>query len=149
MIRHLAIEPDPTEPSVSQIEVHFFTEPPLRADAEAIADNQYADHQLGIDRRPAHAAVKRRQLPSQVAKFDEPINRPQQMIRWNMPIERELIEQRSLFNLPVSHHDLQSCLAQRLNQRTSCVATEEFFNRIDPKRTSVSPSISLLSGTRH
>ena len=25
--------------------------------------------------------------------------------------------------------------AQRLNQRTSCVATSDFFNKIDPKRT--------------
>jgi hypothetical protein len=32
-----------------------------------------------------------------------------------MPFERELIEQRSLFDLPMSHHDLQSCQLDRLN----------------------------------
>ena len=58
------------------------------------------------------------------------------MIRWNVLIQRELIEQRSLFDLPVSHHDLQSRLVQRLNQRTSCVATEDFFNTIKGKPTS-------------
>ena len=26
-------------------------------------------------------------------------------------------------------------LVQRLNQRTSCVATDDFFNTIDPKQT--------------
>jgi hypothetical protein len=31
------------------------------------------------------------------------------MIRWNVPLKRKLIEQRSLFDLPMSHHDLQSC----------------------------------------
>ncbi|HET7190448.1 MAG TPA: hypothetical protein VFI98_00905, partial [Pseudolabrys sp.] len=48
--------------------------------------------------------------------------------------ERELIEQRSLFDLSVSHHDLQSCLEQRLNQPTTCVATVEFFNTIGQKQ---------------
>jgi hypothetical protein len=63
----------------------------------------------------------------------------------NVPFERELIEQRSLFDLPVSHHDLQSCLMQRLNQRTSCVATEDFFNRIDPKQTFLFAQMSPLT----
>jgi hypothetical protein len=49
-----------------------------------------------------------------------------------VPLKRELIEQSSLFDLPMSHHDLQSCLSQRLNQRTSCVATADFFNTIGP-----------------
>jgi hypothetical protein len=31
--------------------------------------------------------------------------RAQQMIAQNVPFERELIEQRSLFDLPMSHHD--------------------------------------------
>jgi hypothetical protein len=35
-----------------------------------------------------------------------------------------------LFDLPMPHHDSQSCLSQRLNQGTSCVATEDFFNKI-------------------
>ena len=51
------------------------------------------------------------------------------------PFKRELIEQSSLFDLPMSHHDLQSCLSQRLNQRISFRATADFFNRIGQKRT--------------
>jgi hypothetical protein len=38
------------------------------------------------------------------------------MVSRNVPFERKLIEQRSLFDLTMSHHDLQSCLLQRLNQ---------------------------------
>src|SRR5215475_13335980 len=57
------------------------------------------------------------------------------MVTWNVPFERELIKQSSLFDLPMPHHDSQSCLSQRLNQGTSCVATEDFFNKIDPKPT--------------
>jgi hypothetical protein len=41
---------------------------------------------------------------SQSAKLDEPVDRTQKMIRWNVPFERELIEQCSLFDLPMPHH---------------------------------------------
>src|ERR1700722_8618451 len=52
----------------------------------------------------------------------------------NVPLKRELIEQSSLFDLLMSHHDLQSCFPQGLNQRTSCVATADFFNTIGQHR---------------
>ena len=45
------------------------------------------------------------------------------MIGRNVPFERELIEQRSLFDLPMSHHDLQSCLLQRLNPNCSSMTS--------------------------
>jgi hypothetical protein len=48
------------------------------------------------------------------------------MIGWYVPIERKLIEQRSLFDFPMSHHDSQSCFSQQLNQRMSCVAAPTF-----------------------
>jgi hypothetical protein len=35
----------------------------------------------------------------------------------------------------MSHHDLQSCLPQQLNQRKSSRATYDFFNKIEVKRT--------------
>src|SRR5262249_13722361 len=60
------------------------------------------------------------------------------MVRRNVPLERKLIEQRGLFDFTMSHHDLQSCLLQRLNQRMSCVATEDFLKKIGHKPT-VSP----------
>src|SRR6516162_1280418 len=56
------------------------------------------------------------------------------MIGRNMSLQRELIEQRSLLNLLMSHHD--SVLSQRLNQRNSSNATADFFNTIGQKRTS-------------
>ena len=70
-----------------------------------------------------------------IAKLDEPVDRPQEMIRWNVRFEREFIEQRSLVDLAMFHHDLQSCTSQRLNKRTSSRATADFFNKIDPCRT--------------
>jgi hypothetical protein len=33
------------------------------------------------------------------------------MVSRNVPFERELVEQNSLVDLPMSHHDLQSCIS--------------------------------------
>src|SRR3954468_24749290 len=128
MVGHIAVQPKPAEPAVGQIEMNLLAEPTLRADAEAIADQQHPDHQFGIDRRAPDHAVERCELAPQFTKLDEPIDRAQQMISGNVPLQRELIEQRSLFDLPMPHHD--SVLSRRLNQRESKRATEDFFNTI-------------------
>jgi hypothetical protein len=65
------------------------------------------------------------------------------MISGNVLFERELIKQSSLLDLPMSHHDSKSCLLQRLNQRTSRVATTDFFNTIGPYRL-FAPAIDAL-----
>jgi hypothetical protein len=73
---------------------------------KAVADDQHADHQLRIDRRPANGTVKRRQLAPQLVEFNKPINRPQQVSFRNMPFQRKLIKQRVLLDLPLPHHRL-------------------------------------------
>src|SRR4029077_9068215 len=58
MIGHFAVETQSTKPAIRQVEVHLLAQPPLRADTEAIADDQHPNQQLGIDRGPAHLTVK-------------------------------------------------------------------------------------------
>src|SRR5215211_4332012 len=50
VIGHPTVQPEPTEPAVGEVEVHFFAKPPLGADAEAVTDDQHPDHQLRVDR---------------------------------------------------------------------------------------------------
>jgi hypothetical protein len=57
------------------------------------------------------------------------------LIGRNVPLKRELIEQRSLLNPLMPHHD--SVPFQRLNQRSSFNATADFFNTIGQKRQSL------------
>ena len=104
MIGHLAIEAKPTEPAISQVEVYLLAQPSLGADARAITNQQHPDQQLGIDRRPTHRAIKWRQPNPQIGEVNETIDGPQQMIRRNMPIERELVEQGTLIDAPLTHH---------------------------------------------
>src|SRR6516225_8444585 len=150
MVGHVTLEPKAAEPAVCQIEVNLFAQTPLRTDAEAVADQQHSDHQLGGDRGAPDRAVKGRQIPPQAIELHEPVNRSQQMIGRNVPLERKLVEQRSLLTQLMSHHD--SVLSLRLNQRRSTGASVPFFNKIGQQRTclpqftfSISPGFHFLS----
>jgi hypothetical protein len=48
--------------------MHFLDQSPFRADAVEIADQQHADHQLGIERRAAHGAIIRCELLPYIAQ---------------------------------------------------------------------------------
>lgn len=75
VIRRAAVEPEPTEPAVGQVQTHLLAQATLGADAEAIADQQHPDHSLRIDRGAAHLAVERRQMGCEargVSLFEPP-----------------------------------------------------------------------------
>jgi hypothetical protein len=75
-------------------------------------------------------------------QIDKPVYRPQQMIYWHMTLNEEAIKQRLLFNLPLAHHHCNPPTASAVNQSHYTKASEEFFNRIEPKRT-----LAVESGT--
>src|SRR3974377_1058242 len=104
MARARPTQPKPAKPAICQIEVDLFTEPTLRTDPEAVADQQHPDHQLGIYRWPADAAVEARELAPELTELDKPVYRAKEVIRGNVPFKRELIEERSLFALPTPPH---------------------------------------------
>src|SRR5215475_8262146 len=74
VIRHRPIQTEPAEPPVGQIEMDLLAQAPLRSDAEAVSDQEYPDHQLGIDRWPTDATVEGRQVPPDLFKVHKPIN---------------------------------------------------------------------------
>ena len=54
MIGNLTIQSQAAKPSIGEIQVNLFAQPPLGADGEAIADNEHPDHQLRVDRGSAN-----------------------------------------------------------------------------------------------
>jgi hypothetical protein len=48
----VAVETEPAKPATGQVEVNLLAQASLRADPEAVADEQHPDHQLGIDQGP-------------------------------------------------------------------------------------------------
>ena len=59
VVGHVAVDAQPTEPAIGQIEMNLVTEPSLGTDAVAVAHQQHPDHQLWIDRGSTHVAVER------------------------------------------------------------------------------------------
>jgi hypothetical protein len=80
VIRHMAVQTEPAKPAIGQVEMHLFAQPPLRADAKAVTNDQHPDHQLGIDRGAADRAVEGRQMPSQIIEIKETVDSAQHVI---------------------------------------------------------------------
>ncbi|SLN70253.1 hypothetical protein PEL8287_03903 [Roseovarius litorisediminis] len=115
--------------------MHLFAEPSLGPDAEAIADQQHADQQFGIDGGAARVAVELRKMRADAAKIDEPVDGAQQVILWDMILKRELVEQRRLRFLSWSHHRRSSPSITGIESAVQTSIKEEFFNKISPKQT--------------
>jgi hypothetical protein len=54
--------------------MEFLAQPSLGPDAEAVADEQHPDHQLGISRRPTRLAVEECQMSAQLTKVYKTID---------------------------------------------------------------------------
>ena len=92
------------KPMIRQIQANLFAEPPFRANAVSIANDQHADHQFWIDRGAPCRAVGRSQVGANTREIEKAINRTQQMIFRDQSLEIEVLEPRTLRNLPWSQH---------------------------------------------
>jgi hypothetical protein len=84
--------------------VNLFAKPSLGADAKAVADDQHAHHQLGIDRWAACVAVERRKVGTQFAELEEAINATQQVLARDVIVEVEQVEEPVLAAALLTHH---------------------------------------------
>jgi hypothetical protein len=91
VIRHLVVEIEAAKPAIGKVKFKFFAQPPLEADAVAIADDQHPDHKLGINRSPANVAIEGRELLAKLNQYPchHRIDPAQQMARWDAPFEVE------------------------------------------------------------
>ena len=104
VVGHCAVEPEPAEPPVSQVQVHLLAQPPFRADAKAVADDQHADHELRIDRGTASVAIERCEVMPQLAEIEEAINGSQQVSARHILLEVEGVEELVLPAALPTHH---------------------------------------------
>jgi hypothetical protein len=74
VVRHRLIELETAKPSIGEVQMHLFALPTLRANAKAVADDEHAQDQLRVDRRPYRVAVKRGPLCAQIAKIEHLID---------------------------------------------------------------------------
>ena len=93
VIGHRGFEVEPAEPAIRQVQMNLVAQPALGADAEAVADDQHADHQLRVDRRAPGVAVERREMAAQLAEVEEAIDAAQQVIARNVIVQIEGVEE--------------------------------------------------------
>ena len=134
MVRNIALQAEPAEPAIGEVQMHLLAQPPLRADAEAVADDQHPDHQLRIDRGPPDLAVEGPQMRPQAGQVDEAVDRAQQVIGRNVALDAELVEQRLLHHRPLAHHRHAPPFTGGLNQDFKPPATPTFSTTIGRKQ---------------
>jgi len=59
MIGDRVVEIEPAEPSVGQMQLNLLAQPPLKADAVTIPNDQHPQQELGINRRAANSIMSR------------------------------------------------------------------------------------------
>ena len=78
-------------PPIGEIEMNLVGQAALQSDAHAIADEQHADHQFGIDRRPASVAVERLQRVPNVFKVEMPVDAAELMVGRHVIVKAEVV----------------------------------------------------------
>jgi hypothetical protein len=66
VLGHRVLEPQPAEPPIRQVQMHFLAQSSLGTNAEAITDDQHPNHQLWIHWWSPGVAVKRDEVSAQV-----------------------------------------------------------------------------------
>jgi hypothetical protein len=104
MVRHCGFEAKPAEPPVGEVEADLVAQSPLGTDRVAIADQQHSEHQLRIYRRAPDLAVERLELLTDHVEVEQRIQLTQQMVRRNLVLEPEIVEQPLLTRFQPTHH---------------------------------------------
>src|ERR1700683_2868715 len=84
--------------------MHLLAQPSLRANPEAVADQQHPYHQLWVHRWAPSVAVVRFEVLVQICQIEESINLAEHLVRGNMVVEVEGVKQSVLLAAPLSHH---------------------------------------------
>jgi hypothetical protein len=117
MVRHFARQAEPAEPTIGEVKLDLATEPALGADRVGVADQQHPDHQLRIYRRVVDLAVEWLELLTDQVKVEQRIQLAQQMVRPNLVLEPEMVEQPLLTRFQPTHHR-QTPFPRQLRRRS-------------------------------
>ena len=89
VVGHCVFKVESAEPAICQVLVNLFAQPTFGPNAEAVANDQHANHELRIDRWTACVAVERREVIAQFSEVEEAIDATQQVIAWDAIVEDE------------------------------------------------------------
>ena len=136
VVRDLVVKIEAAEPAIGEMQFDLLAKPPLKANAVAVANDEHADHQLGVDRWPPDLAVERRKLLPELSQYPthNRIDAAKEVAFRDALLKVEEIEQLALIDRLPTHHDPSPPLkASTKRNRDSPIISSDFFNTIDPK----------------
>ena len=150
MVRNLVVKIEAAEPAIGEMQFDLLAKPPLKANAVAVANDEHADHQFGVDRWPPDLAVEGRQLLPEFRQYPthNRIDAAKEMAFRDALLKVEEIEQLALIDRLPTHHDPPPPKASTKRNHDSPIITSDFFNSIGQNRKSrpclgMSPSPQL------
>ena len=135
MVRDLVVKIEAAEPAIGEMQFDLLAKPPLKANAVAVANDEHADHQLGVDRWPPDLAVERRKLLPELSQYPthNRIDAAKEVAFRDALLKVEEIEQLALIDRLPTHHDPSPPLkASTKRNHDSPIISSDFFNTIDP-----------------
>jgi hypothetical protein len=91
MVRNLAVQTEAAKPPVGDVEMNFLAQAPLRPNVHAVADEQHADYQFGIDQGTPGAAEERLHGGADAVETETSVIAAQLMIGGNVIINAEIM----------------------------------------------------------
>ncbi len=128
MVGHGALQSQAAEPAIGEVQMYLVAQPSLGPDAHAVADDEHPDHQLRVDRWAAGLAVKRLQMLADARQVHEAVNRTKHVVRRDVPLQVEAVEQRLLRHRPLAHHRLVSASLANIESDHQRYCKTAFFN---------------------
>ena len=117
VVRYRVVQIEPTEPAIGQMKRDLLAQLELRADAVAVADDQHAHHQFGINRGSTRVAVKGRDLTMDAGQplGDEGVDPAEEMAGRDALLQMKGIEELRLV-VPLTPH--RRCVSSQILRRT-------------------------------
>ena len=107
VVGHCVFEAQAAEPPIGQVQLHLLAQTPLGADAVAVAHDEHAQHQLGVDRRTPGVAVVLGQMLMQTLKVQAAVDATKQVTLRYVVFDVERVEE-SILPACLSPHHLRA-----------------------------------------
>ena len=104
VVRHWVFDAQAAEPAIGQVQPHLFAQATFRADAQAVTNDQHADHWFRVNRRATGMAIVRRQMIMQVRQIEKAVNLAQPVVLRYQIVEVERVKKWLLWLVVTAHH---------------------------------------------
>src|SRR5882672_888830 len=89
MVRYFVLQAKAAEPTIAQVDADLLAQASFRTDAVTVADDEHADHQLGVDGGTARMTVGAGHMLAKLTQVKKVIDRTQKMVFGNIFVKTD------------------------------------------------------------